>query len=38
MAAKVEFEKSASYPMIGSHFEYGFNDNQIDNLFQEWRK
>jgi outer membrane protein TolC len=32
MAAKVEFEKSANYPMIGSHFEYGFNDNQIDNI------
>ncbi len=32
MAAKVEFEKSGNYPMIGSHFEYGFNDNQLDNI------
>jgi outer membrane protein TolC len=32
MAAKVEFEKSANYPMIGSHFEYGYNDNQLNNI------
>ncbi|MCI0500364.1 MAG: TolC family protein [Epsilonproteobacteria bacterium] len=32
MASKVEFEKSGNYPMIGSHFEYGFNDNQINNI------
>lgn len=32
MATKVEFEKSGNYPMIGSHFEYGYNDNQMDNL------
>ena len=32
MAAKVEFEKSANYPMIGSHLEYGYNDNQLNNI------
>ncbi len=32
MASKVEFEKSANYPMIGSHFEYGYNDNQLNNI------
>jgi outer membrane protein TolC len=32
MATKIEFEKSGNYPMIGSHFEYGFNDNHLNNL------
>ena len=32
METKVEFEKSSNYPMIGTHLEYGYNDNQLDNL------
>ncbi len=32
MATKIDFEKSANYPMIGSHFEYGYNDNQLNNI------
>jgi len=32
MEKKIEFEKSGNYPMIGGHFEYGYNDNQLDNL------
>ncbi len=32
MATKIEFEKSATYPMIGSHLEYGYNGNQINNI------
>jgi len=32
MATKVAFEKSGNYPMIGSHFEYGYNDNQLNNI------
>ena len=32
METKVEFEKSGNYPMIGTHLEYGYNDNQLDNL------
>jgi len=32
MEKKIDFEKSGTYPMIGSFFEYGFNDNQLNNL------
>jgi len=32
MKKKIDFEKSASYPMIGTHFEYGFNDNKLNNI------
>ncbi|HIP12588.1 MAG TPA: TolC family protein [Arcobacter sp.] len=32
MQKKIDFEKSASYPMIGSHLEYGFNDDQLNNI------
>jgi len=32
MKKKIEFEKSANYPMIGAHFEYGYNDNQLNNI------
>ena len=27
MQAKVKFEKSAKYPMVGAHIEYGWNDD-----------
>ena len=27
MQAKVKFEESAKYPMVGAHLEYGWNDN-----------
>jgi outer membrane protein TolC len=30
MKAKVKFEKSAKYPMVGAHLEYGWNDNTLD--------
>ena len=29
MKEKIDFEKSAKYPMIGAHLEYGFNDNKF---------
>ena len=29
MKAKVKFEKSAKYPMVGAHLEYGWNDNTL---------
>lgn len=32
MKKKVTFEKSANYPMIGGHLEYGYNDNQFNNI------
>jgi len=32
MDKKIDFEKSANYPMIGAHLEYGFNDDQLNNL------
>ncbi len=32
MQKKVKFEESANYPTIGAHLEYGFNDNQFDNI------
>ena len=32
MQKKIDFEKSASYPMIGSYLEYGFNDDQLNNI------
>jgi len=32
MKKKIDFEKSASYPMIGAHFEYGFNDDKLNNI------
>ncbi len=32
MKKKIAFEKSGNYPMIGAHLEYGFNDNQLNNL------
>lgn len=32
MEIKVESEKSGNYPMIGTHLEYGYNDNKLDNL------
>ncbi len=32
MKKKVDFEKSASYPMVGGHLEYGFNDNKLNNI------
>ena len=30
MKAKVKFEKSAKYPMVGAHLEYGWNDNTLN--------
>ena len=35
MKKKIDFEKSASYPMIGTHFEYGFNDNELNNIHKD---
>ena len=35
MKKKVDFEKSASYPMVGGHLEYGFNDNKLNNIDQD---
>ncbi len=32
MQKKVKFEESADYPVVGAHLEYGFNDNQFDNI------
>jgi len=32
MKAKVEYEKSTNYPTIGAQLEYGFNDDQLNNL------
>ncbi len=32
MQKKVKFEESADYPVIGAHLEYGFNDNQLNNI------
>lgn len=32
MYKKINFEKSANYPTIGAHIEYGFNDNQLNNV------
>jgi len=32
MKTKVKFEKSANYPMIGAHLEYGYNDDQLNNI------
>ena len=29
MQKKIKFDKSAKYPMIGAHLEYGWNDNTI---------
>ncbi|WP_456470743.1 TolC family protein [Caminibacter sp.] len=29
MKAKIKFEKSAKYPMVGAHLEYGWNDNKL---------
>ncbi len=29
MKAKVKFDKADKYPMIGAHFEYGWNDNTL---------
>ncbi len=32
MKTKVKFEKSAKYPMVGAHLEYGWNDNGLNNI------
>ena len=32
MKEKINFEKSGNLPMIGAYGEYGYNDNQFDNL------
>jgi outer membrane protein TolC len=32
MKKKIDYEKSGNYPMIGAHFEYGLNDNQLNNF------
>jgi outer membrane protein len=32
MQKKIAFEKSVLYPVIGAHLEYGFNDNELNNL------
>ncbi|EDM23021.1 Outer membrane efflux protein [Caminibacter mediatlanticus TB-2] len=29
MQKKIKFDKSAKYPMIGAHLEYGWNDNSL---------
>jgi len=32
MKTKIEMEKSALYPTIGAQIEYGYNDNQLNNI------
>ena len=32
MKKKIDFEKSANYPMVGAHFEYGYNDDKFGNI------
>jgi len=32
MQKKVKFDESADYPEIGAHLEYGWNDNQLNNI------
>jgi len=32
MQKKIEFEKSANFPMIGAHLEYGFEDDKFNNI------
>ena len=32
MKAKIELEESDFYPTIGAQVEYGYNDNQINNI------
>ena len=32
MQKKVKFDESQKYPMIGAHLEYGWSDNQFDNI------
>lgn len=32
MKKKIDFEKSSNYPMVGLHLEYGYNDNQFNNI------
>ena len=32
MQKKVKFDESVKYPMIGAHLEYGWNDNQFNNI------
>jgi len=32
MKAKIDMEKSEYYPTIGAQIEYGYNDNQINNI------
>ena len=32
MKKKIDMEKSANYPMIGAHLEYGYNDDQFNNI------
>ena len=32
MQKKVKFDESVKYPMIGAHLEYGWSDNQFDNI------
>jgi outer membrane protein TolC len=32
MQKKVKMDSSVKYPMVGAHLEYGFNDNQLNNI------
>jgi len=32
LKTKIEMEKSALYPTIGAQIEYGYNDNQLNNI------
>ncbi|ACM93686.1 outer membrane efflux protein [Nautilia profundicola AmH] len=32
MQKKVKMDSSVKYPMIGAHLEYGWNDNQLNNI------
>ena len=35
MKSKIAFEQSGNYPMIGAHLEYGYNDDQFNNINSE---
>ncbi len=35
LKAKIDLEKSENYPKIGAQMEYGYNDNQMNNIDSE---
>jgi outer membrane protein TolC len=32
MKSKIDFDSADNYPMIGAQLEYGYNDNQVNNI------